>query len=112
MVKSLFAPSLCFQVSKLKENKNSRASDFFQDWWAKVTQGEKNGGSFSEMIGPSISKTVDIWVVYFTYTLTLTLVLTADYTVKPVLSGHSKKKTNYRLMQVKSIAFCNTFDLH
>ena len=40
-------------------------------------------------------------------------------TVKPVLSGYSKKmtqigfKTDYRLMQVKSIAaFCNTFDLH
>ena len=45
-------------------------------------------------------------------------------TIKPVLSGHSKEdrklvfKTNYRLMQVKSIvecskrAFCNTFDLH
>ena len=45
-------------------------------------------------------------------------------TVKPVLSGHSKRrpklvyKTDYRLMQVKSIAecskgaFCNTFDLH
>ena len=34
-------------------------------------------------------------------------ILTADYTVKPVLSGHSKKKTNYRLMQVKSIAECS-----
>ena len=41
------------------------------------------------------------------------------YTVKPVLSGHSKKtqkyvfKTDNHLMQVKSIAeFCNTFDLH
>ena len=45
-------------------------------------------------------------------------------TVKPVLSGHSKKKpklvfkTYYLLMQVESIAecskraFCNTFDLH
>ena len=45
-------------------------------------------------------------------------------TVKPVLSGHSKKtpklvfKTDYLLMQVESIAecskraFCNTFDLH
>ena len=45
-------------------------------------------------------------------------------TVKPVLSGHSKRrpnldfKTDYREMQVKSIAecskraFCNTFDLH
>ena len=27
---------------------------FFQDWWAKVTHGAKNGGSFSEMMGPSI----------------------------------------------------------
>ena len=45
-------------------------------------------------------------------------------TEKPVLSGHSKRrpkfafKTNYRLMQVKSIAecskraFCNSVDLH
>ena len=36
------------------------------------------------------------------------------YTVKPVLSGHSKKnttkltfKTDYRLMQVKSVAECS-----
>ena len=45
-------------------------------------------------------------------------------TVKPVLSGHSKKdktqvlKTNGSLVKVESIeecslgAFCNTFDLH
>ena len=32
-----------------------RASDFFQDWWAEVTHGTKNGGSFSEMMVPSIS---------------------------------------------------------
>ena len=32
-----------------------RASDFFHDWWAEVTHGVKNGGSFSEMMGPSIS---------------------------------------------------------
>ena len=32
-----------------------RASDIFQDWWAEVTHGAKNGGSFSEMMGPSIS---------------------------------------------------------
>ena len=32
-----------------------RASDFFQDWWAEVTHGAKNGGSFSEMMGPRIS---------------------------------------------------------
>ena len=31
------------------------ASDFFQDWWAEVTHGAKVGGSFSEMMGPSIS---------------------------------------------------------
>ena len=31
------------------------ASDFFQDWWAEVTHGAKNGGSFSEVMGPSIS---------------------------------------------------------
>ena len=33
-------------------------------------------------------------------------ILTADYTAKPVLSGHSRKETNYGLMQVKSIAEC------
>ena len=33
----------------------TRASDFFQDWWAKVTHGAINGGPFSEMMGPSIS---------------------------------------------------------
>ena len=38
---------------------------------------------------------------------------TYEYTVKPVLSGHSKRrlklvfKTDYRLMQVKSIAECS-----
>ena len=36
-----------------------------------------------------------------------TSILTADYTVKPVLSGHSKKKPNYRLMQVKNIEACS-----
>ena len=43
---------------------------FFQDWWAEVTHGAENGGSISKMIGPSPS-TVDIWAVYFTYTLTI-----------------------------------------
>ena len=32
-----------------------RASDFFQDWWAEVSHGAKNDGSFSEIMGPSIS---------------------------------------------------------
>ena len=50
-----------------------RASDFFQDWWVKVTHGAKNGGSFSKMMGLKHIKltTVGIWVVYFTYTQTL-----------------------------------------
>ena len=48
----------------------------FQGWLAEVTHGAKNGGSFSEMMGPSISNQpkVNIWIVYFTYTLTQTLV--------------------------------------
>ena len=32
---------------------------------------------------------------------------TADYTVKPVLSGHPKQKTNHRLMQDESIVECS-----
>ena len=31
------------------------ASDIFQDWLAQVTHGAKKGGSFSKMMGPSIS---------------------------------------------------------
>ena len=34
-------------------------------------------------------------------------ILTDDYTVKHVFSGHSKKMTSYRVMQVKSIAECS-----
>ena len=45
-----------------------------------MTHGAKNGGSFSEMMGPSISGTC-----------MHICILTADYTVQPVLSGHSKK---------------------
>ena len=36
-------------------NLEARASDFFQDCWDEVTHGAKSGGSFSEMMGPSIS---------------------------------------------------------
>ena len=56
------------------------------------------------------------WSMFSNKPLSLSVI---RQTVKPVFSGHSKKdqkwvfKTNYRLMQVKSIAeFCNTFDLH
>ena len=54
--------------------------------------------------------TVDIWggsILYLhpdTDTCMHICIWTADNTVKPVLSGHSKKKANYCLMQVKSIA--------
>ena len=75
---------------------------FFQNWWAEVTHGAKNRGSYSEMIGPCISILTQLtWVVYCTYTHIC--ILSAVYTVKSVLSGHSKKKTNYRLMQFKRI---------
>ena len=76
-----------------------------------MTHGAKTGGSFSEMMGPSIIKltTVDIYLHTDTDTCMHICILTADYTVKlePVLSGHSKMKTYYRLMQVKSIAECS-----
>ena len=76
-----------------------------------MTHGAKNGGSLSEMNGPKQIKqtTVDIWVVYLHTDIDTFMhicILTADYTVKPVLSGHLKK-TNYHLMQVKSIAECS-----
>ena len=48
--------SVFFFVNKQDgSSSNCRTSDFFQDWWAKVTHAAKNGGSFSEMMGPSIS---------------------------------------------------------
>ena len=38
------------------------------DWWAEVTHGAKNGESFSEIWPKHIKlTTVDIFVVYFTY---------------------------------------------
>ena len=91
-----------------------------------MTHGAKNGGSFSEMMGPKHIKltTVDIWVVYVTYTLTQTLkciyhvcILTADYTVKPVLSGYSKKdqlslnagQKYCRMLQGEHSAILSTF---
>ena len=69
------------------------------------------------------------WLSYYIYIQLIMVgaiynVILELYTVKPVLSGHSRRrpklafKTDYCLMQVKSIAecskraFCNTFDLH
>ena len=45
----------------------------------------------------------------------IVLCFASHITIKPVLSGHSTAKilkTYYRLMQVKSIADCTTFDMH
>ena len=42
---------------------------FFQDLWADVTHGARNDGPKNIKL-----TTVDIWVVYFTCTLTQTLV--------------------------------------
>ena len=38
--------------------------------------------------------------------LLLICISSTDYKVDPVLSGHSEQKTNYLLMQAKSIAEC------
>ena len=41
-----------FPCTRFHQTKWCRASDFFQNSWAEVTHGAKNGGSFSEMMGP------------------------------------------------------------
>ena len=95
-----------------------RASDFFQDWWAEVTHGAKNGGSFSEMMGPSKLTTSILYLHTDTDTCMHICILTADYTVKPVLQCHLKKdqlslnagQKYCRMLQ--GGAFCNPFDLH
>ena len=67
--------------------------------------------------------TVDIWVVYFTYTLTDTCMhiihcMYIDYTVKPVLSGYAKKEDQLslnggqkycRMLQGEHFAMLSTF---
>ena len=92
----------------------SRASDFFSrlvgrsDSWSK-----KMVGHFLRWWAQAYKKkhSWHLGCILYLHTDTDTCmhicILTADYTVKPVLSGHSKKKTNYRLMQVKSIAECS-----
>ena len=62
--------------------------------------------------------TVDIWVVYFNYTLTLVClcILAPDYTVKTCLKRPLKKEDQLSLNAGKKFcrkgAFCNPFDLH
>ena len=44
----VMSPFLCFIIICYS------ASDFFQEWWVEVTHEAKNGGSFFDMMGPSI----------------------------------------------------------
>ena len=91
-----------------------------------MTNRAKNGGSFSEHIKLT---TVDIWVVYFSYTLTDTdtcmyiCILTANYTIKPVLKTTQKKdqlslnagQKYCRMLQGEHsaiLSICNIFNLH
>ena len=71
-----------------------------------MTHGAKNSGSFSEMMD-SLHLGIILYLHTGTDTCMLICTLTADYTVKSVLSSHLKKMTNYRLMQVKIIAECS-----
>ena len=58
-----------------------------------MTHGTKNVGSFSEMMGPSIKVTTSILYLHTeTDTCMHICILTADYTVTPVLSGPQKRR--------------------
>ena len=98
-------------------------SFFFQDWWAEVTHGAKNGGHFLKWWA-QVYQTNHSWhlgCILYLHTDTDTCmhicILTADYTVKPVLSGHSKKdqllfnagQTYCRMLQGEHSAILSTF---
>ena len=107
------------------------SSPNFLYWITYETYGGQGFRFFSRLVGRSDPWSEKWWVIFWnggpkhiklttawhlgsklylhtdTDTCMHICILTADYTVKPVLSGHSKKKTNYRLMQVKSIAECS-----
>ena len=51
---TLFSKVRVVMFSFLNPFPNNRASDIFQDWWARMTHGKKYGGSFSEMTRPII----------------------------------------------------------
>ena len=53
-----------------------------------MTHGAKNGGSFSEMMGPSILGSDILYLHTDTDTCMHICTLTADDTVKPFLSGN------------------------
>ena len=96
---------------------------FFQDRWAEVTHGAKNGESFFH-VSPykkwwahayHTNHSWHLGSILYLHTDTDNCmhicILTADYTVKHVLSSHSKKKTNYRLMEVERIAECSKWSI-
>ena len=108
-----FCLYLILNLFHLRRNWLHQGFWFFHYWWAEVTHGAKNGGHFLKWWAQAY-QTNHGWhlgsIVYLhtdTDTCMHICILNADYKVKPVLSGHSKKKTNYRLMQVKSIAECS-----
>ena len=55
IISESFLHSAIICRSIIVHNHAVRASECFQDWWAEVTHGAKNGVSFSGMMGPSIS---------------------------------------------------------
>ena len=68
----------------------------FLKWWAQAYQ-----TNYSWLLGCILYLHTDTDTCMHIY------ILTANYTVKTVLSGHWKKETNYHLMQVNSIAECS-----
>ena len=83
-----------FKVGGLKWPMEQKIVGHFLKWWAQAYQ-----TNHSWQLGSILLHIVTDACMHL-------CILTADYTVTPVLSGHSKKKTNYRLMQVKSISTC------
>ena len=87
---------ILFKIGGQKWPMEHKMVGHFLNWWAQAYQ-----TNHSCHLGTILYLHAD------TDTCMYIWILTTDYTVKPVLSGHSKKKTNYHLMQVKSIAECS-----
>ena len=87
-----------FKIGGPKWPMKQKIMGHFMKWWAQAYQTKH-----SWHLGSILYLHTD------TDTCMHICMLTADYTVKPVLSCHSNKKTNYRLMQVKSIADLQSF---
>ena len=83
-----------FKISGLKWPMEQKMEGHFLKWWAQAYQ-----TNYSWHLGCRLYLHTD------TDTCMHICILTADYTVIPVLSGHSKKKTSYRLIQVIKLPF-------